>query len=253
MPRETDVPCPSGLQVRLRSIKGKDLDGLRDKRRLATGEAISKLLDDCTIEVIEPSIYRKLSAFCWADALVGDRMKAMVSLRQATSGNKYDFRVRCRDRDCRKMIDWTLELSTLPIKLLKPESAELFLSGNVFETHVNDTLVKFCLNTGRSQAKLLKLAQQVGQKNDAGKVETDEGRALLGLLGKIVSVEGVTNVLDWLEELDLTEISDLAKHIDEADCGVETTIEVVCFGRDGCGLKQEVELPLDSRFFMQPI
>lgn len=247
MARETELTCPSGLRVRMRGIKGKDLDGLRDKRRVASGEAISDLLDACTIEVLDRAIYDRLPSFAWADALVGDRTRAIVSLRETTSGGEYDFRLRCRDKECRQMIDWTLNLGDLPIKPLSRESAETFLAGNVYETTLNDTLVKFCLNTGRTQARILKLAAQHDSKVQKS---SSEGRMMLGLAGKIISVGGVDNVMAWLGELDLLDIRQLVEAMDAVDCGVETAIEIVC---DECGLKQEVELPLDSTFFQRPI
>lgn len=257
MARETELNCPSGLRVRLRGIKGKDLDGLRDKRKVASGEAISTLLDDCTLEVIDRAIYEKLPTFSWADALVGDRMKAVVALREATSGDDYDFRLRCRDPECRQMIDWTIKLSELPEKKLTAETAETYLAGNVFETQIGDSLVKFKLRTGRDQARLLKQISQmdaVSRDSSKGKPQPSaEGRAVIGVFARIISVEGVINVMNWLGELDLSEITQLTKAMDEVDCGLETTIEVVCSGMDGCGLKQAVELPLDSTFFMQPL
>lgn len=260
MSREMEFPCPSGLRVKLRGVKGKDLDGMRDRKRVASGEAVSKLLDDCTLEVFERSIYTRLPNFAWADVLVGDRTSAIINLRQITAGSTYDFRVRCADRDCRQMIDWTIELSDLPIKELPKESAERFLAGNVFDATLNGTLIKFALPTGRSQTKLVKYAAQLDanarQKADRtgerdGGAASVEGRTLLGLAGKIVSVEGVPNVLSWLGEQDLDDISQLRRAMDVVDCGVETGIEIECSGLEGCGLRQEIELPLDSKFFLR--
>jgi hypothetical protein len=259
MAREIELECPSGLVVLARGVKGKDLDGLRDRRKVASGEAISSLLDDCTLEVRERSIYGKLPNFTWADTLVGDRTFAVIGLRQITAGPTYDFRVRCQDRECREMIDWTIELNELPIKRLSPESAERFQAGNVFETTLDGKVIKFSLPTGRSQTKLVKYAAtldaQARQKRDNGEesngASSQEGRALLGLAGKIVSVQDVTNVMTWLGELDLKDIGDLSRTMDKVDCGVETGIMVECAGPRGCGLRQEVELPLDSKFFLR--
>lgn len=258
MAREIELNCPSGLRVKLRGIKGKDLDGLRDKRKVATGEAISTLLDSCTLEILDRAIYEKLTTFAWADALVGDRMKAVVALREATSGDAYDFRLRCRDPECRELIDWSLNLSELPEKKLTPEDAAAYLDGNSFETRINDTLVKFKLRTGRDQVQMLKRVAQMDarmrdSKGPRQQQSAAEGRAVIGLYFRIISVEGVDNVMNWLGDLDLSEITQLNKAMDAVDCGLETTIEVICSGMNGCGLRQAVELPLDSTFFMQPL
>jgi hypothetical protein len=253
MARETELTCPSGLRIRLRGIKGKDLDGLRDKRRIATGEAISQLLDDCTLDVLDRAVYTKLPTFLWADALVGDRMQAIIKLREATNGPTYDFRLRCGDKECRQMIDWTIELPDLPVRELPPESARLFMEANIFETEVAGTKVKFRLNTGRDQVRLAKLAAQLesklAQRKAGGSVRSEEGRTLLSLSGRIVQIDGVTDIMSFLGDLDLEDITDLMRSMDTVDCGVETTIEVICSGSEGCGLTQAVELPLDSTFF----
>lgn len=258
MARETELTCPSGLKIRLRGIKGKDLDGLRDKRRVANGEAISSLLDDCTLEVLDRSIYAKLQNFVWADALIGDRMKAVISLREVSAGDVFNFRVRCRDSGCRQMIDWELNLSELPVRMLPSESAEKFLAGTPFEATVDGSLVKFKLNTGRDQTRLLKLASQMdaqaeSRRRDRNREEAaPEGRAMLGVYSRIVSVDGQDNVMQWLTGLDLADINGLVRTMDKADCGVDTTIEVICSGPEGCGMRQAVELPLDSTFFSPP-
>jgi hypothetical protein len=246
MAREIELTCPSGLQVRLRSVKGRDLDGLKDKRRVQTGEAISQLLDDCTLEVLERSIYTKAPAFKWADALVGDRMKAIVGLRGATTGDEFEFRIRCQDKECRQMIDWSLDLNTLDVKPLSEESKATFLEqGNSFMTAVAGPIVHFRLSTGRDQIKLAKFAQAIKQP----RASNDESRLLLGVASRIVQVDGVDDVMKWLGDLDLGEISALIKAMDAVDCGVETGIEITCSGDNGCGLIQQVELPLDSTFF----
>lgn len=253
MARETILTCPSGLRIRMRGIKGIDLDGLRDKRKVANGEAIGDLLTNCTIEVLERAIYSKLPNFHWADVLIGDRMKAVIGLREVSAGDVFDFRTRCRDSNCREMIDWTLNLSELPVKELTPEAAEVFLNGNSFETSIEETTVRFKLNTGRDQARIIKMAAQMDAQAEArrrdGAALPAEGRAVLGVYSRIISVTGVDNVMKWLLGLDLADISALVKSMDRVDCGIDTTIEVICSGPDGCGLKQAVELPLDSTFF----
>lgn len=248
MSRMTELTCPSGLRLKLRGLKGKDLDGLRDKRRVASGESISELLNDCTIEVIDRGIYTGGSEkFNWADALLGDRMHAIVGLRSATNGDEYDFRVRCSEPDCRQMIDWTINLSDLPVKSLSAESRAIWQNGNRFETTSMGRRVIFKLTNGRDQ---MALARKVAQIRVAGKSKQGEReRWLLAVAERIVEVEGVDSVLEWLEDGDLLDIRRLVKDMDAVDCGVETGIMIACAGSNGCGLEQEVNLPLDSTFF----
>lgn len=250
MSRQAEITCPSGLRVKLRSIKGKDLDGLRDKRRLASGEAISTLLDECTIEVIDRSIYAKLPSFDWAHALIGDRMYAVLGLRKATTGQDYLFDVRCIDRDCRRAISWGLNLDELPVKELPEESKEVWANGgNKYIAHVNGKEVIFGLNTGIDQVKFVRNLDKIrsNAKFRQGQANNAE-RTLLGLAMQVSEVEGLKReeILPWLEDCDLADITKLRKDIEAVDCGVETGINISC---PHCGLQQEVELPLDSSFF----
>lgn len=243
MSKVNELVCPSGLRVKLRSLKGKDLDTLTDNRRVATGEAITTLLDDCTIELIDRSIYVNQAKFTWHNTLVGDRLAALIGIRTATHGDEYSFRVRCTDSDCRAMIDWSLELSELPTRSLSEASREIFLRDNRFPLEGCGRKLTVKLITGADQLALAKLVEKLGKSKTS---RSTSGRALLGLSRRIVEVEGITDVLGWLEDQDLQDIRALVKAIDEVDCGIETGIEIVC---PECALQQEVDLPLDKRFF----
>lgn len=247
MSREIEVTCPSGLKVRFRSMKGKDIDPMYDKRRSATGEATSRLMNDCTLEVIDPGVYSQLPKFDWADALVGDRTYATISLRAATMGDDYEFRTRCQDRECGAAISWVVQLNELTMKPLPDHSKAAFTNGNRFETTLDGRVVTHKLNTGRDAAKLAKILQQAqlqSQKSN-GKGPSSR-RSLISVGSRIVAVEGVESVQEWLSELDFKDVTELVEKLSEVDCGVETGIQIEC---QSCGFIQEVELPLDSRFF----
>lgn len=257
MARENTLVCPSGLTVRFRSIKGKDLDSLRDRKRMATGESIVALLDACTLEITDRGIYGNSPNFRWIDTLVGDQMTAFVGLRRATAGDEFDFRIRCQDRQCRNMISWQLDLNELTVKQLSDTSRETYLSGNRFTATVADTKVEFSLQTGAdaiSKAKRIAKLQADIKRENKGQSE-NQTKALLGLVLRIRNIEGVApeDKLDWLDELDLSDIRSLQEQMDEVDCGVDTTVEVICTGEDSCGLTQEVELPLDNTFFREMV
>lgn len=250
MAREIELECPSGFKARMRSIKGKDIEAMADRRKSASGETISKLMDDCTIEILERSIYSGLKDFSWADALVGDRTYATIALRGATVGDEYDFKLRCQDQACGEMIYWKLNLKDLVKKPLSEQSRALFLDGNAFKTKIDDKLVVFKLNIGRDLMKLQKLMQQIEMESRRNGGKSERKKSLLGLGSRIVAVEGIDDHLEWLEELDLGQIRELVGAMDAADCGVDTAIEIVC---KSCDLTQEVELPLDSTFFGKPL
>lgn len=221
---------------------------MRDRKKVATGEAITTLLNDCTLEVLDRSVYGNAPNFDWADALVGDRTLALLGLREATNGATYEFSTRCTDADCKRMIAWTINLNDLPKKPLPEESKELYLSGNSFMTQVDGRVVKFRLMTGRDQMKLAKAISHI--KRSSNSKEGRQEKMLLGLASRINEVEGAEDVLAWLEDLDLADITQLMRAMEKVDCGVETGITIEC---DACDLEQEIDLPLDRQFFVQDI
>lgn len=258
MSRMIEVTVPSGMRVKLRSVKGKDIDGMRDKRRFGTGESITRLLDDCTVEFIDKGIYNRINNFSWSDAIVGDRLDALIGVRMATTGDKYDFRTRCQDPRCGQWIDWEIDLvRDLERKPLSEESRKQFLDTNEFHTTVQGRDVKFKLVTGKDQLKIAGVLQQMQTKQklrrrgEEGGDYNPDNRSTIALGGRILAVEGVSEVVPWIEDLDLAELRELIDAMDEYDCGVDTSIEILCAGKLGCGLQQEITLPLDSTFFDQ--
>jgi len=249
MSKEIELDCPSGLRVRLRGIKGKDLDGLRDKRRVQTGEGFSRLLDECTLEVLDHGPY-KAGGWRWADALVGDRVRAMIGVRVATSGALYAFRARCSNEDCKKWIDWEVDMLDLPMKKLPAESRATFLAGNRFETIAGEKLVTFRLTTGEDQVRAFRKREQVAasqkRQQREGGAAAQVPQVMLGLAMRIVEVEGEPDVMSFLGELDLGEVHRLSRAMDAVDCGIETTIDIVC---QECSEVTATELPLDATFF----
>lgn len=258
MARHIEVTVPSGMRVKFRSVKGKDIDSMRDQRRFATGESITRLLDDCTVEFVDKGIYSRINNFSWADAIVGDRLAGLIGVRQATTGDKYDFRVRCQDNRCGQWIDWEIDLeSDLRRVPLSEESKQIFLEGNEFHTSLNGRDIKFKLVTGADQLKVSKVLQQASMKQrlrrrgEPLEGGDEDARSLIALGGRLLAVEGVSEIVPWLEDLDFMELRELIEAMDKHDCGVETNIEIMCTGKQGCGLQQEITLPLDRSFFDQ--
>lgn len=258
MTKEMELDCPSGFRVRLRGIKGKDLDGLRDKRRIMTGEAFSRLLDDCTLEILDPGPYGSATTapvpkWSWKQALIGDRVRGLLGLRSVTSGKLFTFRARCSNTMCRAWIDWEIDLLDMQLRRLPEQSREAFVGGNRFETQLGDDVVVFHLSTGEDQARAVrqreKLEAAQKRQRERGEAPAD-GQALMGLAARIVEVrragERLPDVLAYLGELDLADVTNLVMAMDAVDCGVETTLDIVC---EQCGEVSTTELPLDANFF----
>ena len=80
----------------------------------------------------------------------------LINIRIATYGSEYDFPVQCTDDMCREKFEWMLDLNTLPVEKLDKADAELFRSGNRFETVIDSRKYVFNLPTGAMAKKAVK-------------------------------------------------------------------------------------------------
>jgi hypothetical protein len=76
-----------------------------------------------------------------------------------------------------------------------------------------------------------------------------DGMLLTALALRIVEIEGVadTDKRKFLDEMEMADAAALLDQFDEADGGVETSIEVEC---PSCMGVQEVQLPFERGFFL---
>ena len=255
---ELDLDCPSGLRCKIRGLKGKDFATLEDRRGIMTGEAFSKLLDDCTLEIRDRGVYVGDAKFQWRQALIGDRVYAMIGLRRAQSSKPYEFTIRCVNRSCEQQIDWEVPLEEMVVRELPESSRQKLSSGdNRFETEFDGKKVVFSLQTGDDQSKRFRQLEKIKRaargegtldRSSALGRSAEHGTLLLSHAMRIREVEGIPSdsIVEWLGELDLLDMKALLDQMDAADCGVETTLDVEC---SSCGEVQAVELPFDRTFF----
>jgi hypothetical protein len=234
-----DVDCPSGLQGIIRGLKGKEMRLLGDRRKARSGELFDELLGACWVETTSPGPYRFTSDKpSWLDVLSGDRFHTLFQLRMATYPDEpYSFRVQCSNPTCGGSFEWEVPLDELPVKRLSEESAQRFQKGEPFEARIDERVVRFVLSTGRLE------------RQGARFIKGANADMLRVLATRIVDVEGVekAKLMAWLEDLELSEHRDLLAQFDEADCGVETNIDVEC---TECGNVQQIDLPFGPAFFL---
>lgn len=247
---EITVTCPSGVVGRIRGFKMREANLMKDRAAVKSGTAFESLLSNCWIETVNGGPYAWLAPKAdgsfpridWAKMLVCDRFWALMKIREATYGPLYDFKVKCQDADCGQTIEWELNLNDLPVKELPKTSREVLLEGeNSFETTLPDgKKCYFKLQTGHGEREIMKAAKH-------------KDRSMTAMLNaRIISIEGLSTLaerLDYIDNLDLGDVYELGKLFDEADGGVETSIEIEC---TACGMEQSIELPLGGEFFSPP-
>lgn len=244
-----DIDCPSGLQLRVRGLKGKEGKLLADKTAIRQGNVLDNMLSACTETVLDPGPYelRTDGKLDWNKVLLGDRFYTLLQIRLASFGPEYAFKVQCRDQACRERFEWGIDLNDLEVTRMSDEDRESFRSDGGFTTELSDgTQVKYRLATGADEKAVARNRTQ--------------DRALVDMLAmRIVAIDGVgefkqgdagrpvRSVKGYLEDLEWSELVKLLNALDAHDCGVKTDIEIEC---PACGSVQEVQLPFERGFFL---
>lgn len=239
------ITCPSGLIGEVRGFKVKEANIMADKAAMKKGAAYDGILAGCWLNTVDPGPYAWLEAgkpVDWAKALLCDRFYTLLQIRAATFGDDYAFKVKCQNEDCRENFEWELKISDLPIKQLPEFSKDMLRAGNTrFETTLSDgKRCWFKLMNGAAEAAAASSARLASGR-----------RIVFSLMQRIEEVEGVprAQLSKYLDELDLTELFELVEKFDEADGGVETSIDIEC---PHCLTAQGIQLPFGQDFFSPP-
>lgn len=241
-----DVVCPSGFAGMVRGWKTKEANILGSRKSARSYTTFDKIISACWLETTDPGPYKFQNGVVdWGKVLLCDRFWVLLRQRAATYGDGYEFDTQCQDRGlCGKKIEWECNLSELPFKELPEESrAKIAAGDNSFECELMHgemagRKVMFHLQTGHHEVRGAKMLE--GQ---------DTRIVVAALASRIDSIESVQkgDLIRTLDDLEMGDLMNLMNQFDEADGGVETTIEIEC---PHCGLLQDVELPLGRAFFL---
>ncbi len=236
------IVCPSGLSGEIRGLKGKEGKLLADRAAARAGSTFEKILAGCWLTTLDPGIYEvpEGGPLDWSKVLVADRFYTLLQVRALTFGDEYAFSVQCQSAGCRERFEWTLNLKELPVTPLSDAAKAAFKAGNRFETKLprDGRKVWFRLMTGADEVRAASVLK-------AGR----DGMLLTALALRIVEIENVpeSEKRKFLDEMEMADAAALLDQFDEADGGVETSIEVEC---PSCLGVQEVQLPFERGFFL---
>lgn len=240
---ETEVKCPSGLRGRVRAIKVKDEKVFTDAKLLKSGKLTQEVCKRCWLETLDPGPYDFQDGVVnWEKVLQGDAFHLFFQLRRLSYGNEYDFPVQCGN--CYNTIRWKIDLDEdLRVKELPKESKEAMMSNNPLETKLDDgRIVQFRLLLLEDERKVsnLEKSRQLSRKHAS-------------IAARLISVENIEStgnqhfdLVRFVEELDAGEADLLQENMEALDCGIDTSIEIVC---GNCLYSEVVDLPFDPSFF----
>lgn len=233
------IICPSGLAGEIRELKTKEANLIARNFGTSAGATIQDVVAACWTKTLDPGPYKLPASgvLDWQDVLFGDVLYALLRIRALTFGEDYEFTVQCTNRPgCQERIKHTVVLDKVKVIPFPAASRAAFAAGNRLETMLDDKKIVFKLVTGREQEKT----------KNVRKAHRDQAVSV-ALTLRIESIEGVDNgdKKRWIEDLGLLKTWTLQERMDEAEGGVETTIEITC---PECFTIQEIELPLAGIF-----
>jgi hypothetical protein len=238
----TTITCPSGLAGEIRGLKGKEGKLLADRAAAKSGVTFDRILAGCWLATTDPGVYApgENEALDWSKVLVADGFYTLLQIRSLTFGDDYAFQIQCQSQGCRERFEWELNLKDLPVRVLSDDARAAFKNGNRLETQLprDGRKVWFRLMTGADEVRAA-TALRAGR----------DGMLLTALAMRIVEIEGVKQEEKrrFLDEMEMADAAALLDRFDEADGGVETSIEVEC---PICGGVQDVQLPFERGFFL---
>jgi hypothetical protein len=253
------VELPSGLSGEVRSLSGKDGRFLSNEKLIQDNQIEDYVLRNCWIATADPGPYPFTNGVDWGDVLIGDRLVAVIHIRQATYPNDpYDLPIKCPSKVCGNKFHWEIDLHELlkeKMKKLPASSAKVMKEGGGNFPIVipsTETKASFSLLTANSRRAYMKWQDQLRAKAQQDKKMNKEDMTN-DLVNAAVfwnlKVEGIDKLLkrqEFLEDLPLGALIDLRNIVEAADCGVDTEIEIEC---PKCSVSWKTDLPFTREFF----
>ena len=251
--KRATVQLPSGAAIEIRQLTLKEENFLAAAARSRKGsqeKTLVEVLARCTEGFSDtgPYPWAKVSEKPrWDDMLSGDFFGAMIELRKLSyrEGKDYEIELKCPNRACNHRFGWTVDLNKdLVSKRLPERSFAAHKEGRPLTVEIAGKVVHFHLGVIKDTAFQEKLDKRF------------PGREMACMLrARIEKVEGVDSkdLMNWLdgegngphEGLTSDDAEDLRSAFFDADCGIDTEIEVEC-PRTSCRNVFSLDLPFES-------
>lgn len=213
--------------IRLREITGVEED-LLASRSIPGAVKISALITNCAQQV-GPVVDKQQIGQIARELTVGDRVYLMFALRRVTLGDQYPFKVKCPS--CEEERLYTIDLSELDVKPMKDPKKRVF-----DVTLPGGKPVRFHVMTGKEEERLSKIKDQTDTLS-------------LSILLRLDLVNGKPADMRTVKGLSLAERNFLRDQFDEAEGGIDTSIDITC---SVCGNDFESEVDVGQAGFFFP-
>lgn len=217
---------PSGIETELKEMTGVEEELLTNQRLIRTGEAINQVLRNCFVRIgdnAEPSVNDVL------DLLSGDRLFALVRLRQVSLGDEVELEPACPSSACRMTNYVTVNLEELEVTPYTDQREFDFKLPGSKKT------VRFGYLDGHKEKRLAGLR---------------EPNITSAMLIRILDIDGKPPSKKILAEMSMRDRGALREEMARVDAGIDTAVEVAC---DGCGTRIRTRLEAEPAFLFPTV
>ena len=212
---------PSGTELELREMTGAEEELLTNQRLIRSGEAINQVLRNCFVrlgEKTDPDLSEVMNL------LSGDRLFALVRLRQISLGDEVELELSCPNSACRMTNFVTVNLEDLKVTPYGEEREFAFkLPGS-------KKAVRFGYLDGHKEKRLASLR---------------EPNITSAMLIRLLDIDGKAPSKKSLAEMSMRDRNALRQEMSRVDAGIDTSVETEC---DGCGTKIRTRLEAEPAF-----
>ena len=212
---------PSGTEIELQEMTGREEAILTNKRLALTGDAFNKVMKNCTLRIGDKT---EITDNDFLEMLSGDRLALLLFLRKLSYGDEVELSIPCSDSECDGVANVLVDLNDIEIE---PYGSEREFTVDL----PSGKKVSFVHLTGSMEKRIAALDKQ--------DVHTS-------MLMRIKSIDGQAPNKDSINGMSIRDIGKLRTAMNDVDGGPDTVIETAC---PKCGSKIRTRLEGESNFF----
>ena len=217
---------PSGTEIDLVEMTGVEEDLLTNRRLMKNGEGINRVLLNCTKRLGENDEPKMKDIL---DLLSGDRLFALVRLRQISLGDEVDLELTRPNPGCDELTYVTINLNDLEVTPYGEEREfEFTLPGS-------GKVVTFGYLDGHKEKRLAAVKQPT---------------LTAAMMIRIVKIDDQPPSKKLLNEMTMGDRSALRKEMLRVDGGIDTQVDVPC---DVCGTRIRTRLEGEPVFLFPSV
>jgi hypothetical protein len=195
---------PSGSEIVLREMTGVEEEILTNQRLIRSGDAVNQVLRNCIVKLGDkdtPSLEDVLSM------LSGDRLFALVRLRQVSLGDDIDLELVCPNQICRKPCIVHVNIEDLEVSYYgERREFEFKLPGS-------GSIVRFGYLDGNKEKRLSAL---------------QEPTISSAMLIRIIDIDGKSPDKKTVSAMSLRDRTALRGEMARVDGGIDTVVDTEC-------------------------